>query len=218
MMRKSLQRATLRTPILALGLLAGASAGVHAAPVMTYSTSGAIDSTGVTGAPVISFNSVASGSVDTVTPTNLSLGAFQVAGLLGDQFTTYKDTPFHITFLVNQVDGQTPDPNQTPIQISGVLNATIIGNNQSSVTATFDPPNAFNFQTGIQDGLQKTLYDNTLAITSPKSLVASTTNGGRTSAEALITTLPHVPEPTSVAVFLMSLGGLGLHHRLRRRA
>ena len=48
-MHKSRQWNVFRTSILTLGLLAGASAGVHASPVINYSTSGTIDSTGVTG-------------------------------------------------------------------------------------------------------------------------------------------------------------------------
>ena len=142
-----------------------------------------------------------------------SLGDFQVAGLPGNQTTTYNNTPFHISLLVNQVDGTTPDPNQTPLQISGELNGTIVGNQTSNVTATFNPLNNPNFQTG--------LYENTLTIPSSKSLVASTTNSGQTSAEGFITSTTNThptPEPTSIALFLMCPGGIGLRHRIRRHA
>ncbi len=212
-MHKFRQSNVFRTSILTLGLLAGASAGVHASPVINYSTSGTIDSTGVTGVPVISFNSLAENTVDVDSGSNLSLGSFQVAGLLGNQSTIYNNTPFNITLLVNQVDGTTPKPNQTPLQISGVLNGTVVGDHTSDVTAKFNPLDNPNFQTG--------LYENTLSITSSKSLVASTTNSGQTSAEAIITstltTTPiNSPEPTSIALFLMCLGGIGLRHRIRR--
>jgi len=212
-MHKSRQWNVFRTSILALGLLAGASAGVHASPVINYSTSGAIDSTGVTGTPVISFNSLVQNTVDVGSGSNLSLGDFQVAGLPGNQTTTYNNTPFNISLLVNQVDGTTPNPNQTPLQISGELNGTVVGNDTSNVTATFNPLNNPNFQTG--------LYENTLSVPSSKSLVASTTNSGQTSAEAVITSTTNTqptPEPTSIAFFLMCLGGIGLRHRIRRHS
>jgi hypothetical protein len=211
MMHKSRHWNVFRTSILTLGLLAGASAGVHASPVFNYSTSGAIDSTGVTGTPVISFNSLVENTVDVGSGSNLSLGDFQVAGLPGNQSTTYNNTPFHISLLVNQVDGTTPDPNQTPLQLSGELNGTIVGDHTSNVTATFNPLNNPKFQTG--------LYENTLTIPSSKSLVASTTNSGQTTAEAFITSTTNThptPEPTSIALFLMCLGGIGLRHRIRR--
>lgn len=212
-MHKSRQWNVFRTSILTLGLLAGASAGVHASPVINYSTSGAIDSTGVTGTPVISFNSLVQNTVDVGSGSNLSLGDFQVAGLPGNQTTTYNNTPFNISLLVNQVDGTTPNPNQTPLQISGELNGTVVGNDTSNVTATFNPLNNPNFQTG--------LYENTLSVPSSKSLVASTTNSGQTSAEAVITSTTNTqptPEPTSIAFFLMCLGGIGLRHRIRRHS
>ncbi|MBV8559115.1 MAG: hypothetical protein JO116_26540 [Planctomycetaceae bacterium] len=213
MMHKSRQWNVFRTSILTLGLLAGASAGVHASPVINYSTSGAIDSTGVTGTPVISFNSLVQNTVDVGSGSNLSLGDFQVAGLPGNQTTTYNNTPFNISLLVNQVDGTTPNPNQTPLQISGELNGTVVGNDTSNVTATFNPLNNPNFQTG--------LYENTLSVPSSKSLVASTTNSGQTSGEAVITSTTNTqptPEPTSIAFFLMCLGGIGLRHRIRRHS
>jgi len=212
-MHKSRQWNVFRTSILTLGLLAGASAGVHASPVINYSTSGAIDSTGVTGTPVISFNSLVQNTVDVGSGSNLSLGDFQVAGLPGNQTTTYNNTPFNISLLVNQVDGTTPNPNQTPLQISGELNGTVVGNDTSNVTATFNPLNNPNFQTG--------LYENTLSVPSSKSLVASTTNSGQTSGEAVITSTTNTqptPEPTSIAFFLMCLGGIGLRHRIRRHS
>jgi hypothetical protein len=212
-MHKSRQWNVFRTSILTLGLLAGASTGVHASPVINYSTSGAIDSTGVTGTPVISFNSLVQNTVDVGSGSNMSLGDFQVAGLPGNQTTTYNNTPFNISLLVNQVDGTTPNPNQTPLQISGELNGTVVGNDTSNVTATFNPLNNPNFQTG--------LYENTLSVPSSKSLVASTTNSGQTSGEAVITSTTNTqptPEPTSIAFFLMCLGGIGLRHRIRRHS
>jgi hypothetical protein len=194
-------------------------------PVVNYSTSGTIDSTGVTGTPVISFNSVLNSTFDT--PSSLSLGDFQVAALPNAQSTSYTNTPFHITYLANTVNGLAPTPNQTPVQVSGVLNGTISGGNQSDVKATFDPITNGTFTTGN--------WSNTLSIAdNPLTLVPSTTNNGQTSAQAFLQSTMlssssgstggstdtggtvNSPEPSTIALFLTSLAGLGFH-RIRRR-
>jgi hypothetical protein len=216
----------LPATVMVLGLLAQAP-GALASPVVNYSTSGTIDSTGVTGTPVISFNSVLNSSF--LSPSSLSLGDFQVAALPNAQSTTYTSTPFHITYLVNNVDGSAPNPNQTPIQVSGVLNGTVTGGNQSDVKASFDPITKSNFMTGN--------WSNALNIAdNPLTLVPSTTNSGQTSAQAFLqSTMTNssssgtggggspdtsgpttVPEPSTIALFLTSLAGLGIH-RIRRR-
>jgi hypothetical protein len=213
MMRsRSWKWAGLPSLVLVLGLTAPALTA-KASPVVNYSTSGTIDSTGVSGTPVIGFNSILNSSF--ASPSQFSLGAFQEAALPDGQTTTYTNTPFHITYLVNTVDGNTPDPNQTPIQVSGVLNGTVTGGNQSQVTASFNPITSASFLTGP--------FDNTLTIAnSPLLLVPSTTNNGQTSAQAFLTstntsTSP-VPEPSTIALFLTTLAGLGVQRYRRRRA
>ncbi|HEV3165771.1 MAG TPA: PEP-CTERM sorting domain-containing protein [Isosphaeraceae bacterium] len=178
---------------------------------MEYSTSGTIDSTGVTGTPVIGFNSVAGGAF--TAPSSFSLGEFLVAALPDGVSTTYNNTPFHITYLANKVDGSVPSVNGTPITLNGVLNGTVHGGSQSDVVASFTTPGPTPFQTGN--------FTNTLnLLDSPVSLVPSTTNGGRTTAQAQIivqaVTPPAIPEPTSIAVFLTAIAGLCLRRRLRR--
>jgi hypothetical protein len=203
-MRKSCQSAGLRTTVLALGFVALTAAGVQAEPIMNYTTSGSIDSSGVSGPGVISFIPVSNGAFNA--PSSFSLGDFQVAALPDGQSTTYTNTPFHITYLANTVNGIAPEPNETPIQVSGVLNGDISGANQSNVVATFDPLPKSAFQTGP--------YKNTLKILdSPLSLVPSSTNNGQTSAQAKLDTVP-VPEPTSIALFVTTLAGLGVRHRV----
>jgi len=200
--------ARLRTAAITLGLIAYGASGAWASALMNYSTSGSIDTaTGVTGSPIISFDSVQNNSFSS--PSSFSLGQFVVANLPDGQTTSYSNTPFSITLLVNSVDGTTPVPNQSPIVVTGELNGSITGSNQSNVQATFDPINNSTFLTG--------LLSNTVSIpNSPLSLVPSTTNTGHTSAQAFLVNTPTtpVPEPTSVALFLTALG-LGLRHRLR---
>ena len=92
----------------------------------------------------------------------------------------------------------------------GTLNGTITGASQSSVVAKFDPIANPTFLTGD--------FINTLSFTdNPLSLVPSTTNTGRASAQAYLTTETRVPEPTSIALFLTTLAGLGVRHRVRTR-
>jgi hypothetical protein len=221
----------LPTAVMVLGSLAPAMKA-QASPLVNYSTSGQIDpKTGVTGSSVISFNSVgtsANGSVAGVidSPSSFSLGDFQVAKLPDGQSTTYTNTPFSITYLVNTVDGNKPSPNETPVTVTGVLNGTVTGSNQSHVIAKFDPITNPDFKTGN--------FANVLSITdNPLTLVPSTTNGGLTSAQAFISSTPitsppgsgdtgggttTVPEPSSIALFLTTLAGLGVHHARRKRA
>ena len=222
----------LPTTVMVLGLFAQAP-DAQADPIVNYSTSGTIDSTGVTGTPVISFNSVLNSSFNA--PSSLSLGDFQVAALPNSQTTSYTNTPFHITYLANQVNGSAPDPNQTPIQVSGVLNGTITGGDQSDVKASFDPITNGTFTTGS--------FSNMLNIAdNPLTLVPSTTNSGQTSAQAflqatMLNTPPDsgsgstgtgggstgvgnsttVPEPSTIALFLTTLAGLGVHRARRRQ-
>ncbi len=204
-----------------IGLLALVGA-VFAAPstskaeslnsLINYSTSGSIDTaTGVNGPGVISFNSVMDGTFSA--PSSLSLGSFQMAGLPAGVSTTYTNTPFTITYLTNSINGVMPTTSN-PIVLKGVLNGTVTGGNQSGVTATFStsPPITFNTG-GLQNSLQ--ILGETLA------LVPSTTNGGLTTAQAEIATTGSlsgvpVPEPATIAVFVMAFGGLGLRRQIRR--
>ena len=217
----------LRTSVIALGMVAVAvfasaparadatnSDGGAIQSLMQYSTAGAIGTTGISGPNVISFNSIPNGvftaSSDPAGTSNFSLGEFVVAPLPDGQSTVYNNTPFRITYLTDAVGGKTPIPNDTPIQLTGMLNGTVTGSSVSTVVATFNTVNS-SFRTGNML--------NALTTDNARFLVPSTNNAGLSTSEARDVIQPSAlatPEPTSVAVFLTAITGLGLRRRLRR--
>ena len=179
-------------------------------PILSYDTVGSsISNTNVTGTPGITFVPASGGSF--LAPSSLSLGSFMASALPDGQTTTYANTPFSLAFNADGINGSPVTPNETPVTISGVLNGTLTGSNQSSVVATFNSIDKPTFQTG--------LYSNSLGVPSSSMLVVpSTSNGGMSSIQASFTTTATgapVPEPSTVVIFSATIVGLGLWRRRR---
>lgn len=202
----------LRSAVIALGLFACASTGAFADSILGYGTAGSIDATapgdGVTGANVISFVPITAAAVDG--NSNISLGFFQVAAQAAGQSTKYTNTPFSITYVPGTVDGNTVN---SAITITGKLNGTVTGNDFSTVVATFNP--LTNGSVQIADGTNT--VTSTLSIPQGSQLlVPSITGNGETTVEGLVSTsgVPinetPAPEPSTIALFLSTVGGLGL--------
>jgi hypothetical protein len=226
MMRMTQGWTGLRTAVIALGLFACALPGAKADPILTYDTAGAVSisppsSFGITGSNMISFVPITSATVDA--NSNISLGFFQVTGQAAGQSTTYDNTPFSITYTPTSVDGNavTGTAGSNSATISGLLNGTVTGNDYSTVVATF---------TKVTDATVQTVDGGNLVtsvISIPQGsqlLVPSTTFNGETTVEALVTTtsvpvnVTPAPEPSTIALFLSTLCGLGLRrHVLARR-
>lgn len=205
----NVSRAWMTGMTLALGLATVSEASMSPAQsakvLMSYATSGTIDSSGVSGTPVVSFNSVPSGQF--TTPSSFSLGEFMVSALPGGVSTTYTNTPFSITYLVSTVDGQPIEAATQPIVLTGTINGTVSGASQSDLMVNFDSTPIPAFETNN--------YSNTLVnLDTSLTLVPSTTNGGRTTAQSLLVVQP-VPEPASIVVFGLGTAGLVWYRRRR---
>jgi hypothetical protein len=215
MMRMTRGWTGLRTAVIALSLLAAGAPHAIADNILTYSTSGAVGTTGITGSNVISFVPVQSESV--AATSNISLGYFQVAPLAAGQSTTYDNTPISLTIVPNALNSTSVS--DAPITLSGFLNGVVSGPNRSSVQATFSSFSSPTFAVPNGTGTLSSLNNTT------EFLVPSSVNNGQTTLQAQITTAigppigpdAGVPEPSTIALFLSMVGGLGLRRFVQSR-
>ena len=214
----------LRATVIALGLVAWTATGAKAAAIsattnpLSYTTSGQVDTTtGVAGTNVISYVPLSSGnSVDLSTgQTNAGLGNFVISPLATGVTTTYANTPFQISFLPASYGSDTKVASDTPVVASGVLNGVVNGASSSTVTATFNK---------VPNGMMSLDGNGSATFSLPTSsllLAPSTSNSGLTSVQGLLTRseVP-APEPSTIALFLTTVGGLGFRRYVqsRRRA
>jgi hypothetical protein len=200
--------------IVALGLIASGEVATQASPIQ-FNTTGSVDSFGVTGTPVVTFQGVANGSM--TAGSTFSLGQFQIAAPPAGTTSTYLNIPFQILFKVESIGGEAPSPNQTPVVLTGFLEGSVsskdgLTNSASNLKVFFNSPvytpenyppyptTILPFQTGG--------YNNYLNVT------GSGDNGQ--PIQAVMISAP-VPEPGSLAVFA-GLVGLSAWRVRRRRA
>lgn len=202
-----------RTAVIALGLLAWSTPHTRADGIFSYHTSGGTVGAPSSGSPAISFVPVQSATVDA--NSNISLGSFVVAGLPTGQSTTYNNTPFDLSLIPDSYNGTTSS-NQNAIDITGTMTGTVTGPNQSSVILTF---NSTSLPLSVGSGAGP------LILANPKELlVPSSDNGGVTTLQATIAIQPTpvgpeagVPEPSTIALFLSTVGGLYLRRLVQNR-
>ncbi len=209
----------LRTAVIALGIIAGSTTGAKADALADVQHCG-IDRYVRRGhrreRDQLRPDATAGGAVTSTTvdaSSNLPLGTFQVAALPANTTTTYNNTPFSITFLPSNYNGiALTDPSS--LTITGVLNGQINGAYQSTVEATFNPIKSGSFELAGASS--------TLNILDSQKLLVPSSAGGSTTAEGVITTVgggneSPVPEPSTIALFLSTVGGLGLRRFVLNR-
>ena len=214
----------LRNVAIALGLFASVSSSAKAngissiqtGGILTYSTSGFVTGTsGVTGTNVISYGAIGVATVNT--DSNLPLGEFQVAPLGANQSTTYNNTPFSFTLIPSAYNGAplSEPSNFSPLTVTGVLNGTETGDSQSNVIATFDPIKNDTFQLGSATSTLAGLPSQVLLV--PHSAGGVTTLEGAINTVGTVNPTAPVPEPSTIALFLSTVGGLALRRYVLAR-
>jgi hypothetical protein len=206
--------------IAALGLMFGTMTPAQASPIqtpVTFNTIGSVDTFGVTGTPVVTFQGVSHGTM--TTGSSFSLGQFQIAAPPAGTSSTYLNIPFQILFKAESVGGAAPSPNETPVILSGWLNGRVSSADGSTLSESnlkvfFNAPvytpesyppyptTVLPFQTGG--------FTNYLSVTSPGD------NGQ--PIQALMITAQTVPEPGALALFACIAGLTAWKARRRGRA
>ncbi len=207
----------LRIAVIALGFLAWNAPGADAQVMTTtpdlleYSVAGIVGNSGITGSNVISYVPVQNAMIDP--GSNVPLGSFQVAPLPAGQTTTYNNTPFTLTFVPTEYNGS--GLNDTPITVSGTLNGSVNGPYQTSVQVNFD--SLSNNQFTLASGSTSTLE----LLAGDQKLLVPSSAGGITTMEGQINTsgiqIQHTPEPSTIALFLSTVCGLGLRRYVQVR-
>ena len=181
-----------------LGLAATACyAPVVKADAINYSTVGSVDTPTGGIANMVYFNGLSNGTLDPV--SGINIGQFQVSSLSGTTGQTYSSTPFHIQVYSGGNQGD---------QINGVLNGSVGPGATGPLTATV---------TSISQYLTSPLpFTMNIPLNTPMTLNTSLPGGQTPASTNLIGPVTLVPEPASVVVFAVAIGGLGVYARRRR--
>ncbi|MGO9467358.1 MAG: PEP-CTERM sorting domain-containing protein [Isosphaeraceae bacterium] len=223
----------LRTAVIALSLFAWTTTGVKASPVtnlLDYSTAlGFVGPAGISttnnGVPesmptnVISFNAVSASQIDP--NSNIPLGSFQVSPLPTGVTTTYTNTPFQINFIPISYAGMDV-PGGSSIMLTGTLNGTITGSSASSVIASFNQTASGTFSLSGMPSSLDVLQTNQFLVPSSAGATSNTPGGITTLQGTIVTNVSlnpetPAPEPSTIALFLSTIGGLGLRRYVLSR-
>lgn len=204
--------ATSSVVAIAALMMLGTSARLSASPIETpisYSTSGSVDSFGVSGQPIVIFQGIQYGSL--TTGSSFSLGQFSIAATPGGGSATYTDIPFQIALRVQSVAGAAPSPNDTPVQLTGTLSAVLTDGQITSLTTRFSLSTAFG---GAQPSYPSSIMPFRIGDYMGYLNVTSTGDGGA-PIQAMLN-VAQVPEPSSMIVFAAALGLFAVRSRRAR--
>ncbi len=186
-------------------------------PTVTYDTSMVIGTQGVAGSPAVGFQGITGGAVVSPTPfqlgsfvdpvpagygSNVPLGVFTVTIPPAGSSTTYKDTPFLMTFKVDSVDGNTTAAQPSSFTIQGTLNGTVNSTGIGGLKATFG---VFLSDTSFQPNFVAggfTAKNSFYSLTVPAFQVS--VDASPTPVSGVLVSASSIPEPSTLCFFLAS--------------
>jgi hypothetical protein len=194
--------------LMMLGITPRLSASPIETPV-TYATYGSVDGFGVDGPPILTFQGVPYASL--TTGSSFDLGHFAVAATPEAGSATYTNVPFHIALRVQSVGDEAPSPNDTPVTLSGRLNAVVTDGQITSLSAMFSPP-----MQSPGGGAPFPTWVNPFQIGNFMGYLSVDSSGdGGLPIQGTLNVV-QVPEPTSTLVFAAAAGVLALRARRSR--
>jgi hypothetical protein len=176
--------------------------GVAKADPITYTTSGTVATPPGGMANMIYFNGISSPTT-LVSANGIDLGQFQISAASATTTETFSNTPFQITVAsgANQI---------------AVINGTLFG----SVGPDSSAAPTYTITSIVADNSTGTNGNPLFTVLPPSGPMTlnTTLSGGQGPASTGLTFGVNVPEPSSVLIFAVAIGGLGVYARRRRAA